>query len=617
MAMLLVNIISIHVLDNLAHINAGETILITGGTGVYGLHVAHYAQSRGAIVYLSLSSQAETMYLRGALHLPANRVITVAPGTKLCHEVSEITNGSGFDIVVISAKSADRDEAWKSVSDFGRLIQLGKATAGAPHQQIAANMFDRGASFHSFDWQDALQRKPTLIKRLLQRAITYFRKNNLGVGGQGLQLVQTVTLRDINQAVKTFSNSVDSEKVIVSYTDTIGKPVTAHPLKKHATFDPKASYILVGCLGGLGRSLSTYMVKNGAKNLVFLGRSGASSTAAKQLIQELHSDGVNAVVIKGDVSIYQDVFECVETATSIGPVKGVVHAPMVLQDTSFERMTPQQFRVGIKGKIYGAINLHEAVASHKASLDFFVMTSSVSGILGTPGQANYAAANTFLDSFATYRKNLGLPATSIALPMLLEVGWVAENNAEDILENFGIYGIDEAELIDTLDIAIMTSSTRGEYSDGNFVVGLEPRLLADVLKRANRTKGFYTHERRFAYVQRAILASAEEKAPGDTLNNSIGIQRRMKAAGSMEEAVELATAHILGQLSKMLLIPRDECVPEKQLSLYGLDSMLGTELRSWLFKEFGVDISYQQLVGAEMDGNKLALRMCGNRLTNF
>ena len=115
-------------------------------------------------------------------------------------------------------------------------------------------------------------------------------------------------------------------------------------------------------------------------------------------------------------------------------------------------MTYESWRASTFTKMQSAMNLHDALKN--TSLDFFVMTSSVSGTLGSPGQINHAAANSFLDAFAKYRRSQSRRAVSIILPMILGVGVVAENNEiEEALKRKGMYGIDEEHLLEAFEIA--------------------------------------------------------------------------------------------------------------------------------------------------------------------
>ena len=103
------------------------------------------------------------------------------------------------------------------------------------------------------------------------------------------------------------------------------------PSRPKLRLQEDATYFLVGCLGGLGRSLTTWMIERGAKHLAFMSRSGADSRSAAALIQSIEARGVTATVIRGDVTAIADVKAAVKEAGAVHPVRGVVHAAMVLE----------------------------------------------------------------------------------------------------------------------------------------------------------------------------------------------------------------------------------------------------------------------------------------------
>jgi NAD(P)-dependent dehydrogenase (short-subunit alcohol dehydrogenase family) len=189
---------------------------------------------------------------------------------------------------------------------------------------------------------------------------------------------------------------------------------------KEASFDPNATYLLSGGLGGLGRNISRWMTDRGARNLVFVSRSGDKNSEANEFLQSLRNEGINAVVYACDIGNRVDVAAVFERCRAeMPPIKGAIQAAMSLADAAFTNMTPEQWTLSVNPKAPGAWNLHKNLPK---DLDFFVMLSSSSGIAGTRGQANYAAGNTFLDALAHYRVSCGLKAVSINVGPVLVTG---------------------------------------------------------------------------------------------------------------------------------------------------------------------------------------------------
>ncbi|KAI8317779.1 Reducing polyketide synthase DEP5 [Colletotrichum sp. SAR11_240] len=160
-------------------------------------------------------------------------------------------------------------------------------------------------------------------------------------------------------------------------------------------FRSDAAYLLVGGLGGIGRAVATWMAEHGAGELIFLSRSAGTGPQVESFLGELRSQGCVVKAVAGSVAILEDVTRAVNAADH--PIAGVFQMSMVLRDNAVLRMTYDEWRACIEPKIQGTENLHKALA--QSSLDFFVLFSSIGGLVGNIGQANYNAANTYLDAF--------------------------------------------------------------------------------------------------------------------------------------------------------------------------------------------------------------------------
>jgi hypothetical protein len=147
-------------------------------------------------------------------------------------------------------------------------------------------------------------------------------------------------------------------------------------------FNPKASYLLIGGLGGLGKAISRWMAEGGASELIYLSRSAGTSSKDDDCVHELESMGYEAWLITGSVSRLEDVERAISSATY--PLKGVVQMSMVLRDQNWSGMSLENWNAAVEPKVTGTGNLHEVTKDR--ALDFFVLFSSISGIIGNPGQ---------------------------------------------------------------------------------------------------------------------------------------------------------------------------------------------------------------------------------------
>ena len=168
------------------------------------------------------------------------------------------------------------------------------------------------------------------------------------------------------------------------------------------------NYLITGGLGGLGLKIAASLIERGARHLVLMGRSDPSA-AARQAVADLEQRGARVILVKGDVSNKQDV---ASVLTDMEPaVCGLIHAAGVLEDGALSQQSWEHLAKVLEPKLVGAWHLH--TLTQHIPLDFFVLFSAGAALLGSPGQANYAAANAFLDGLAHYRRALGLPALSI------------------------------------------------------------------------------------------------------------------------------------------------------------------------------------------------------------
>ncbi|KAK3342085.1 KR domain-containing protein [Lasiosphaeria hispida] len=593
---------ALHGLETLAGVKSGEHVLILHGTGTSGAAAVKVAQAKGATPYVVAATQEEADFLYRDLRMPAEHVIRPADGL-VRDRLEKLTNGNGAD-VVFSAGNVDpiaAREAWRSIARFGRFVDSGRKDV-LSRNAIDTLPVQRGASYLPFDILDIYEGRPEVLSALLSRVLDLYRRDLLAAPG----VLQAFGLGNIDQGVTAFSDAFGAVKPVIQYTGPEPAVVEALPSRKPLKFDSEATYLLVGCLGGLGRSLTSWMMKSGARRFTFLSRSGADAPSAAKLVSDIESAGAIVQIMRGDVTSADDVALAVRGVPSEHPIKGVVHAAMVLRDGLFHSMSFDNWKTSTEPKVKGAANLHAALGS--TPLDFFIMTSSVSGTLGTPGQANYAAANSYLDALALHRRANRQVATSVILPMVLGVGVVAENTKlEDALKQKGMYGIDEEQLLEAFEVAIVSQFQ--EHAPSHVVVGLDPYKLQKAVKDAEVSSSFWMEDVRFNHMVHDMESSADDSAGG--AGGAQSILATVKAAASPAEAIDAVNEHFISKLARMLMLSPDDFDPDaKSIADYGIDSMIGAELRNWIFKEYRIDIPFQQLLAPSLTIGKFAKQVC-------
>ncbi|WP_394836994.1 SDR family NAD(P)-dependent oxidoreductase [Pendulispora rubella] len=332
-----------------------------------------------------------------------------------------------------------------------------------------------------------------------------------------------------------------------------------------------ATYLITGGLGGLGLGLAAWMAERGARHIVLLGRRDASPEASAA-IEAIRHAGVEVRVERADVTRHEDVARVLDAiAARMPPLRGVVHAAMVLDDRTVLELDPNRFDRVLAPKVQGAWNLHAQTLGK--GLDFFVLYSSAAAVLGSPGQANYAAANAFLGALARYRKSIGERALCIDWGLFAEAGIMADREAEGSrLASRGIGTIAPAQGSAILGRLLRTEATHVAVLNLNLRQWLEfyPAAAAtplfEELKRADHVVAEPERAQHQAFAER--LAAAD---PG--------------AHSALVES--LVTEH----LGRILQLDAARIDRSMAFTRMGVDSLMALELRNRLEASLGIRLS--------------------------
>lgn len=349
-------------------------------------------------------------------------------------------------------------------------------------------------------------------------------------------------------------------------------------------FHSDASYMLVGGLGGIGREVALWMAKNGAKSLIFVNRSGLSKSQSQATVKNLAEEGIQVTTRACDISDETEVQRMLQDIScGMPPIRGLIQAAMVLKDVHIENMMLDEYRDVMGPKYYGTWNLHRHLPT---DLDFFLMLSSISGVIGNATQAAYAAGSTFMDAFAAYRRNLGLPTVSLDLGTITDVGHLAENrDLAAKMERQGFQGTDTPTLLSLIQVAI-SQSTSGA---AQLVTGLGRWKEMESLGNFDVPL--------FAHFRYKFQGHDKSTALDDSME---GLKVELAAAKTVDQATVIISDALSRKIASHLSIPIENINSSNPVSEYGIDSHVAVELRNWVSRSMDCTVPILEILARSM-----------------
>ncbi|CAI6337226.1 unnamed protein product [Periconia digitata] len=366
-----------------------------------------------------------------------------------------------------------------------------------------------------------------------------------------------------------------------SKADSIDVDVQAVGLQ--LSFPPNKSYLLVGLTGELGESIARYMFQHGAKHFTISSRKPSQGIA---WVQDLNEQGACIQIRAMDVSVLADVERIRDEMLSTNiPIGGVINGAMVLSDGLFESMSLESFQTAMRPKVEGSAILDQVF--NMPDLDLFIFLSSLSCIVGNPGQSNYAAANMYMVGLAAHRRKRNLAASCLDIGMMMGIGFVRRSGQEATiygnLKRQGYHVESEIDFLESFAEAVLASKD----GDPHIITGLG-RVPLDPSKRYK-----WYSEPKFSHHRLDQVVELSENA----LVATESIMQQIRTAGTTEEATAVTSTAMAAQIETMLGLGADSLDVTMPLIELGLDSLVAVELRSWVFKETGQDLPVLEIMG--------------------
>ncbi|TGO34128.1 hypothetical protein BHYA_0211g00120 [Botrytis hyacinthi] len=395
-----------YALLRVARIQVEESVLIHSGAGGLGQACIQLSKLLHAKIFTTVSTAKKKQILVEHYAIPKEQIFSSRSST-FVSGFDTLANVKGVDIIVNSPAGEALRCSSQCISPFGRFLEVGKKDIyNFGHLDIY--MFAGNVSFGAIDFFHIMQEELELLKEIIGPVLDL--------------LVAAYTGSEVEHASRSLESGKSLGKIVIELQ--AGDNVLMFPSNEPAwKFDPDSSYIISGGLGGIGRRIVRWMVNRSAKNLTLLSRSGGNTAAAKHLVEDLTNQGICVATPSYDVDDKDALGDALLQCKDMPAIGGCIQASMVLQDSSFEGMDINKFHAATKSKVDGSWNLHTLLPS---GMDFFVILSSIAGIIGSFGQSNHCAGNTYQDGLADYRISNGQKAISLDLAGIFDIGYIAE-----------------------------------------------------------------------------------------------------------------------------------------------------------------------------------------------
>lgn len=539
-----------YALTHLAGMKKGDRVLIHAITGGVGMAATQLARRAGAEIFGTAGSpfkRALAIEL-GAHHIADSRSLSFAP------DVMRDSSGEGVDIVLNSLAGDFIPESLRMLRAGGHFIEIGKT--GIWDQAKVGEAFP-DVHYHPLYLGEIAAARPEFVRGMLQDLLADF---------------EAGVLKPLPQRLYPIEQAEDAFRYM-GQGHHVGKIV----ITQHAApqVRPDASYLVTGGLTGLGLVTARWLAAEGARHLVLMGRR-APSAEAQAAIGELEKAGVAVHVVQADVADAAQVSGLIASLPGRMPrLRGVVHAAGVVDDGMLSELDMDRFTRVMLPKVRGTWNLHQATA-HLA-LDFFVCFSSGAALLGSPGQGNYAAANSFLDALAHVRRASGQHALSVNWGSWSEVGMAAEVGEQHRRRwasmGLGMIAPDEG-------MRMLQQMLRSARS---------PQMAAMPLVRSRLPSNLGPF---FSALVSAAPARSQAAAP----TASADILQRLGQAAAGGRLAMLAD-FLSDQVVKVLALGSSYQVdPQRSLMEMGMDSLMAMELRNRIQSAVKVRVAVADLL---------------------
>jgi mycoketide-CoA synthase len=531
----------------LADVKPGQRVLVHAAAGGVGMAAVQLARHLGLEVFATASrGKWDTLRAMGFDddHISDSRTLEFE------EKFRAMTGGRGVDVVLDSLAGDFVDASLRLVAPGGVFLEMGKTDIRDPG--VIAQEYS-GVRYRAFDLFEP--GRVRMHQYMLELAELF---------DAGILRPLPVTTFDVRRAPAALR--------YLSQARHVGKVVLTMPDAWAA-----GTVLITGGTGMAGSALARHLVTNhGVRHLVLASRRGPDAAGAAELASELREAGAEVSVVACDAADRQSLAKVISDIPVQHPLSAVIHAAGVLDDAVVTSLTPERVDAVLRAKVDAACNLHEL--THDSNVSAFVLFSSMAGLVGSSGQANYAAANSFLDGLAVHRRAHGLPAISL--------GWGLWDQASGMtggldaagrarLGRTGVLALSSAEALQLFDTAMVVNEpfllpTRIDTTALRANAAVVPPMFVDLINAPTRRR-----------VDDSLAASKSKSALAHRIHGLPEVEQH----AVLLDLVRSHIATVLGNTSP------EAIDPDKAFQELGFDSLTAVEMRNRLKAATGLALS--------------------------
>ncbi|MFG1400393.1 SDR family NAD(P)-dependent oxidoreductase [Xanthobacter sediminis] len=538
-----------------ARLTAGESVLIHGGAGGVGLAAVAIALSRGARVIATAGTPEKAALLK------ALGVSAVYNSRDLAFAADIARDHGKVDVVLNSLAGDAMAASLRLVKPFGRFVELGKRDFLA-NTALGLRPFARNISYFGVDLDQLLAHDPSQAEVMMRDIGAAFAS-----GALGPIPYRVMTGEEVEEAYRQMQGARHVGKIVVRPA----RRGRLRPAEPPAPVLREGVHLVVGGGGGFGFETAMWIAQRTSGMVVAASRGGVREPDLVARMEAANAAGARIVSAQVDARDPAALSALVEQLVAQhGPLRGVYHTAMVLEDGLIANLGPQSLATVLAPKVDGVLALDRITERHP--VDQFVVYSSASAMIGSPGQGAYVAANAFLEGVVRNRRRRGLPGLSVGWGAISDVGVIAKDEAlgQRLARATGVAGI---------------TSREGLAYLGRLIAMGDAAPAVNVYAQVNGS----AIARQVAVLRTPTFPNLFPGAAQSAIGESEDLRDRIDGK-TEEEAHEILDAVLAREIAAILRLPLDAVNADAVLADLGMDSLMALELRLTLEKKFSLEL---------------------------